>query len=222
MQSDTTGWMGRAGTSFSFQKNVDHITLINIHTHLQYKSLKDLWLILADYGFLKAGDAKFVANSFGHLRYNRKLNAIIRWEAFTQLQDNYITKIDVRFLLGTGPRFKICSTKVFRLYAASLMMFEYEKERSTPSVVHNDIRNSSYASFTIVPDENIEIISTTFYQPLLKKFSDYRILNQSVARLKATKHFNVSVQWNNLFDAFPAGDAPKTTYTFLMGLDYNF
>jgi hypothetical protein len=222
MQSDTVGWMGKAGASFSLQKNAEQITYINLGAQLQYKTEKDLWLILADYGFLKAGHSKFIANSFAHLRYNRKLSKLIRWEVFVQAQNNDVTKIDARYLAGTGPRFKICSTKVFRLYAASLFMYEYEKELTSPAVFHHDVRNSSYISFTIVPNNIVEIISTTFYQPLLKEFRDYRILNQALLKLKTGKRFEVTFLWNYLYDPFPAGDAPKTTYTFAMGVDLNF
>lgn len=222
MQSDTTGWMGNAGASFAFTKYVEEVTLINLHAHLQYKTKKSLWLILGDYGFLKGGGEKFIANSFGHIRFNHKINAWLRWEAFAQVQNNYITQIDARYLFGTGPRFKIFDTKHFRLYAASLLMYEHEKERTKPVVIHNDIRNSSYISFTILPDDNIEIISTTFYQPLLKEIKDARILNQSLMKIKTGKHFWVSVLWNSLHDRFPAGNAPKTTYNFSMGVNYEF
>ena len=222
MQSDTTGWMGTAGTSFSFIKNTAKITQINLNAHIQYKSKKDLWLIIGHYGFLKGGGEKFVGNSFAHFRYNRKLNGWLRWEVFTQVQSNYITQIDSRYLLGTGPRFKLADTKVFHLYAASLFMYEHEKERTAPPVTHNDIRNSSYISFTIKPNDNIEIISTTFYQPLLKNFSDHRILNESLMRVKAGKHFNFTVAYNYLNDRFPAGVSPKTTYDLLMGMQYEF
>ncbi len=222
MQSDTVGWMGSAGTNFNFVKNTDKITQINLRAHIQYKGKKDLWLLLGHYGFLKGGNTKFIGYSFGHVRYNRKLNKWLRWEAFTQAQNNYITQIDRRYLVGTGPRFKIADTKVFHLYIASLLMYEYEKERTTPPVTHNDLRNSSYISFTIKPTDNIEIISTTFFQPLLSNFSDYRILNESMFRAGMGKHFSFTVGYNYLNDRFPAGVAPKTTYVLDMGLQYDF
>jgi len=222
MQSDTTGWMGRAGASVSFIKNVAEILLVDVDVHLQYKTQKDLWLILADYGFLRGGGEKFISNSFAHLRYNRKYSALLRWEWFGQAQSNFVTRIDSRFLLGTGPRFKICSTHAFRLYAASLVMYEHEKELGKPAFIHNDLRSSSYISFTIVPNDIVEIISTTFYQPLLKKFSDFRVLNQVVVRARTGKHFALSMRWNYLHDRKPAFDAPKTTYHFSMGADYEF
>lgn len=222
MQSDTVGWKGKAGLNLAFTKYEKEITLINFDAHLQYKSKKSLWLILGDYGFLKGGDERFIFNSFAHLRYNHKVNKWLRWEVFTQAQNNYITMIDARYLAGTGPRFKLYDTKRFRLYVASLLMYEYEKERTKQAVIHKNARNSSYISFTILPDDNMEIISTTFFQPLLQTINDARLLNQSVVRVKAGRRFWVGLLWNYLYDRFPAGDAPKTTYNFSMGVNVDF
>jgi hypothetical protein len=222
MQSDTVGWLGGAGAAVSIAQNKQKIFGADAEFHLQYKTSTDkgLWLILGSYGFLKGGNIKYVQNRFGHLRYNRKINEWLRWEIFVQMLDNLITQIDSRLLTGTGPRFKIVKTSILRLYAASLIMYEREKELTTPVIQHEDIRSSSYVSFTFTPRDNIEIISTTFYQPLIRKTSDYRVLSQATIRVKATKHFSLSVKWDFLHDSSPAGIAPKTTYRLATGIDF--
>jgi hypothetical protein len=222
MQSDTTGWIGGAGAGITLAKNVDKIFIVNTDVHLQHKTQRDLWLILVSSNLLKAGNEKFVNNTFLHFSYNHKLNDWLRWEAFTQWQNNSVTQIDSRFLIGTGLRFKILSTRLVRFYAATLAMYEREKERTSPVIKHDDMRSSNYASFTITPRDNIEIISTTFFQPLFKQFSDYRILNQSSLKVKATRHFALSLRYNYLHDRFPGGTAPKTTYTFSTGIEFDF
>lgn len=224
MHSDTTGWMGGAGAAFSLNQNKEKIIGGSIQAHLQHKTKTDrsLWLILGDYGLLKAGDEKLIAEGFGHIRYNRKLNSWLRWEAFGQFQKNVITQIDSRYLIGTGPRFRIVKNKILRLYAASLIMYEREKEISASAPVHNIARSSSYISFTFTPVETTDITSTTFYQPALENFNDYRILNQLKIGVKATKHFSLSLKWNYLFDKKPAGAAPNTTYSLSTGIDYEF
>lgn len=224
MHSDSTGWMGGTGASFSLNQNKEKIVGGNIQAHLQHKTKTDksLWLILGDYGLLKAGDEKLIAEGFGHIRYNRKLNSWLRWEAFGQFQKNVITEIDSRYLIGTGPRFRIVKNKVLRMYAAILIMYEREKEISASAPVHNIARSSSYISFTFTPMETTDITSTTFYQPALENFNDYRILNQLKIGVRATKHFSLSLKWNYLFDTQPAGNAPNTTYSLSTGIDYDF
>ena len=221
MQSDTTGWLGTIGAGLSLTKNTQQVFAAEGSAHLQYKSDKSLYLILANYGLLKTADKKIIDNAFLHFRYNYKINKTLRWEAFTQIQNNVVTKIKSRFLTGTGPRFKIISTKVFRLYAASLLMFEIEKETGVNDLQKN-FRLSSYASFSIYPNDRIEIISTTFYQPKLKQFSDYRILNQSSFKVKASKRLTVGINWNYLFDSYPAAGIPQTNYFLGSGLEYEF
>ncbi|MBI5856641.1 MAG: DUF481 domain-containing protein [Sphingobacteriales bacterium] len=222
MQSDTVGWLGSVGAAVSFSKNVDEIFQGNIEAHLQYKTSRNLgiWLILGNVGFLKINNTRVQSDGLLHLRYNKKVNDWLRWEFFGQFQNNVITQIDSRILLGTGPRFKLSNRNDFRLYVASLFMFEKETEFTSPKISYNDIRNSSYISFTWLPRDFLEMISTTYFQPRVNKLSDYRILNQLAFQIKATPHFSLSLKWNYLHDRFPAGTAPKTTYNFATGITY--
>lgn len=221
MQSDTTGWMGTLGAAVSLTKNTQQVFAAEANAHLQYKSNRSLYLILGNYGFLKATNQKLIDNAFLHFRYNYKINKTIRWEAFTQIQNNIVTRIKSRFLIGTGPRFKIISTKKFRFYAATLAMYEVEKEVGLREL-HKDVRSSSYASFSVYPNDRIEIISTTFYQPRFDKFNDYRILNQSAVKVKASKRLTLGFCWNYLFDNFPATGIPKENYSLNTGLEFEF
>ena len=222
MQSDTTGWLGNVGAEMSFSKNSNRVFSASADAHLQYKSKKSLYLILGSYGFLKGNNEKLEDNIFFHIRYNYKITQVLRWEMFTQLQKNVISNIKSRFLFGTGPRFKILSTNHFHLYAASLIMYEEEKEISNPVILHTDFRNSSYFSFTIIPNSQIEIISTTFFQPLLNDLNDFRILNQASLRAKAGKKLAIRINWNYLNDSRPVQGIPSVNYSFSTGIDYDF
>lgn len=221
IQSDTTGWKGDVGTSFSYTKNVQQVLNINASMHLQYKTEKDMYLLLANYNLLKGDAQSLVNNMFYHLRYNRKLGEVVRWEAFTQWQQNSINNIDLRSLFGTGPRFKIHESKKFRIYAASLAMYEHEIDKK-PRVIHNDMRSDNYITLTFNPNSIFDVTSTTFYQPLYRQFSDFRILNQIVFNIKATKHFTISTNWDYSYDAFPAVGTPNINFTITNGFSYIF
>jgi hypothetical protein len=224
LHSDTTGWMGGAGASVNLNKNAVQVLGINLESQVQYKapSQKSIWLLLGNYSFLKAGKDKLVSQGFVHLRYNYKVNNWLRWEVFGQYQNNPVLFIDHRFLLGTGPRFRLYRQNKTRLYAASLLMLEDEKELTNPVFKHTDLRNSSYVSLSLIPNGQLELVNTFFYQPLLKDFSDYRFLNQLSVKVKAGKHISLGVKFNYLNDSKPAGTAPSTTYTLATGFDYDF
>jgi hypothetical protein len=222
MQSDTTGWMGSAGTSFSFQKNVQQVLSINANAHVQYKTEKNLYLVLAQYNLLKSYQQELTHNLFYHLRYNYKVNPWLRWEVFTQWQQNSVTNIDRRILAGTGPRFKLHSSDKLKLYVATAAMYEYEKEKPKPAILHRDWRSSSYLSFTWNPNSFIELVSTSFYQPLFRKPRDFRILNQESLNMKWNKHFSFSARWEYLYDAFPSAATPRVNYIISNGINYSF
>ncbi|HRC21751.1 MAG TPA: DUF481 domain-containing protein [Niabella sp.] len=223
MQSDTVGWVGSFGAAFSITKNTSTIFGAYADAQMQYKISNDqgIWMILGNLNFLKVAKSRFVSDGMAHIRYNKKVNEWLRWEFFGQYQNNDITQIDSRILAGTGPRFKLMKLPTFRLYAAALFMYEREKEATNPVVRHSDIRNSSYVSFTWLPKEYLEMISTTYFQPRLSKFNDFRILNQISFKVKATPHFSLNVKWNYLHDKYPAGTAPKTVYNFATGFTYD-
>lgn len=222
MQSDSTGWLGNASAALSLTNNVQQVFTTQVDAHMQYKSKKSLYLILGSYGLLKAAGTSLIDNTFLHLRYNYKLSKVLRWEIFTQLQQNIITDIQSRFLIGTGPRFKILSNKVLKLYAASLMMYEQEKETNAAAAVRRGARSSSYISFTLTPNKELEITSTSFFQPLLSNWNDYRILNQVNIRVKAGKKTGMNLNWNYLNDSRPAAGIPSVNYTLGMGFDFEF
>jgi hypothetical protein len=221
IHSDTTGWKGNIGSSFSFTKNVQQILNINAAMHLQYKTQKDLYLLLANYNLLKGNKQEFSNNMFYHLRYNRKLGKVVRWEMFTQWQQNNVTNIDLRALFGTGPRFKLIESKSFRFYAAALAMFEHERDKN-PAVTYNDMRGDAYLTFTYKPNPVFDVTATTFYQPLFSLFKDFRILNQITFSIKATKHLSVSTNWDYSYDAFPAVGTPDINYVISNGINYTF
>lgn len=221
IHSDTTGWKGNIGTSFSFTKNVQEVLNINAAMHLQYKTQKDLYLLLANYNLLKGNGQEFSNNMFYHLRYNRKLGKVVRWEAFTQWQQNNINNIDLRALFGTGPRLKLKESLQFRLYVAALVMYEHERDKN-PDVTYNDVRGDAYLTFTYKPNPVFDVTATTFYQPLFKAPKDFRILNQITFSIKATKHLSVAANWDYSYDAFPAAGTPSINYVISNGLNYTF
>jgi hypothetical protein len=222
IHTDTVGWAGEVGMQMSFTKNSQEVFLAQLNAHVQYKTEKDLFLILGNYGFLSGASVNLINNSFMHFRYNRKLTNVTRIEVFTQILQNPVNLIDYRILTGAGPRFKLSDSKKLKLYAASLVMHEYERELDSVKTIQNAIRNSSYVSFSFMPSSQTEVINTIFYQPLFKEISDFRVLDQMKFSVKTGKKFAISLNLNYLYDNRPAPGVPRINYTFSTGLDYRF
>lgn len=221
--TDTTGWFGTAVASFSGSKSTKSILSVASTTLLEYKSrsTKDLWLLITELSLVKSASEKFSNSGFGHLRYNRKLGGAVRWEIFTQIQYNSLTKIDKRILIGTGPRFKLTPYENAKFYWGVAYMYEYE-ELLDPLVYNKDHRASSYFSFTLTPTETVSLISTTYVQPLLEDARDYRLSNESTLVLGITKKLNLNATFKYAYDSRPPEGVPLNTYSFSNGIELEF
>jgi hypothetical protein len=222
IQSDTTGWLGNFSVSFKLDKNKVQIVNLNTNGQIEYKTPRNLYLFLINYDLLRGASQTLQNNLFFHLRYNYKMSDLLRMEAFTQVQQNSLSGIKSRWLIGAGPRFKISGTKKLSLYAASLVMYEDEHELTKPVTLHKDIRNSSYATASWRPNDRSEITTTLFYQPLFRDFSDLRLLHELKLKFQFTNKFSFFTTWAFLYDSKPATDVPNNLYTLRNGIEYEF
>jgi len=222
MVTDTSGWSGSIGLNVGFIKNSKDLVRIKNDIHIQYKQPKHLVLFMNHIGFDRADGADFVNRGVQHLRYNYRFDKRFAWEAFVQNQYNSISKIAYRRLVGTGLRTKLTSLEKYKAYFGSLIMYETEKSTDNIEPIHQDWRNSSYFSFSLYFNKNISLISTTYYQPLLTQFKDYRVSNQSTFVLKIYKNLSFKSVLNFMYDAFPVVNVPKKQYSLSNGLVYHF
>ena len=223
ISADSTGWFGSAHMSFAASKTTREILSLFAGGLVEYKSKsnKDLWLLISEFSLITGDNEDFSNTGFGHLRYNRKLNDAFRWEAFAQIQYNGLTKIDTRTLYGTGIRIKLTPYETAKFYLGVAYMYEYEKNLD-PVDFHYDDRMSSYFSFTLLPEDNVTFMSTTYMQPRLDLWSDYRITNETTLHLGITKKLNLDVTFKYNYDVAPPEGVPTSTYYFINGLQLEF
>jgi len=228
IKSDTTGIAGTTQVAFQYMKNKSEVFNIEGDIHLQYKTNKSLFLILTDYTFSKAAGADYANAGTQHIRYNYKIKPWLYPEVFTQAQFNRMLNVKFRWLIGAGPRFTLIKTKTLntanigelRMYTGILYMYEYEE--LTNSVYNRDHRVSSYVSLSCRLGKNISVINTTYYQPKINQFKDYRLSSQTDLKIVFSKHFAFKVSYFYFFDAFPALDAPKETQNLSNALSFEF
>lgn len=210
--TDTTGWAGDYNLGFTFGKQKEKYFSFFNSAHVQYKSKRSLYLILGSLDILKKGNEKFVNAGFFHFRYNYKIKHWLRWEAFTQVQYNKLIGLRMRYLLGTGPRFKLVQIEKFKTYLGTLYMLEYEMNNDKSQKLLQG-RFSAYLSFSIRPIKTIEFISTTYYQPRFDEIKDYRIATENAILFKFHRILSFGMNFKLNYDAAPPVGAPtKLTY----------
>lgn len=222
--SDSAKWSGSISLDVSLIKNTNDIFRIANNAHLQYNDKINLWLIVNDLSFQKIDGNSLVNRGTQHLRYNRRLSPRIKWEAFVQAQYDAISQIDFRGLVGTGPRIKLSENDDYRFYLGTLVMYEYERAANTViDRVQKDVRASTYLSFSMYPTETISIISTSYYQPKLDAFSDFRLSSNTSLLFVIFKNLAFKTNFNYYYDAVPVSNViPKTQFELTNGLVYSF
>lgn len=223
-KTDTSKWTGSASFDVSVIKNTNDIFRIANKAHVQYKDSMNLWLLVNDINLQKIEGNSLVNRGTQHLRYNRRLSKQIKWEAFLQAQYDAISDINLRALVGTGPRFKLSERDDYKFYLGTLIMYEYEKaSEGIPERLQQDIRGSMYVSFSLYPTETISIISTSYYQPRVDKFKDYRLSSNTSVLFNILDDLAFKTTFNYFFDAVPVTTSiPKTQYELTNGLLYSF
>ncbi len=217
---DTNGFIGKADLNFNINQNTSQVISLGVNIHSQYVHNQHRVLAIGDLAFIKAGKQDFVNSGYQHFRYNYKLSQFLTWEAFVQAQYNRILLLDRRYLAGTGPRFKLVKQPNFRAYTAVLYMYEYQSQNNDSIESYNN-RISSYLTLSL-SSKKVEFTSTTFYQPNLNNFDDFRIANDTAFEIIITGHFNFKVGFNLLYDTKQPIGIPDLTYTLKNGLSYKF
>ncbi len=220
IKTDTTGWGGKTRLSLNYQKTDVDFFKSDVFAHLQFKRPAHLYLLLLEHSLSKGDGTEFTNASTQHFRYNYKLNKTVVAEAFVQGQFNKVLHVQYRFLAGAGPRFALIKKDYLRLYLGNIYM--YETEYLTDGIVNRQHRLSNYLSATIQFSKWLSMVHTTYYQPMLAHYHDYRIFSQSALKLSFTKHFRFSFDYKYYFDSHPPAGIVNSTHYVLNGIEFVF
>lgn len=156
-------------------------------------------------------DAQYMNKAFSHLRYQVFFYDWFGWETWVQGAQDQFTRLRLRLLGGTGPRFDAVRLENFRLAIGIHYMIEYEQlsadgaSQGEPLVELNH-RASSYLTFTWDIVENLSLQETVYAQPkLTNPFKDFRVSNEVQLSAKVSRYFALGTSFQVKYDhAAPA------------------
>ncbi|MCB0510933.1 MAG: DUF481 domain-containing protein, partial [Bacteroidetes bacterium] len=90
----------------------------------------------------------------------------------------------------------------------------YEFEKSLDGLTKlNQVRFSSYLSYTFCPIDVLELIGTFYYQPNITENKDYRLSSENSINVKLHKNLILGLNFRMNYDSFPpSGAITKLTY----------
>lgn len=225
IQNDSNYRIVNLDGNFSSQLN-NHRTFMDYHLGglIQFKSQdrKNMLLLLINSDRSIADDNDMNNANLLHLRFSHKILPNIKVESFYQIQSNKLLDLKNRQLLGAGLRFKFLASGRCNLYLGSLYMFELEStlEHTIPIAYH---RLSNYFSVSIKSiKSNIEFTNIVYYQPLLQKFSDFRLSDQMSLLIPISNRIVFTSNIMCYLDKRPPSDVAPYTYQISHGFRYNF
>ena len=221
LEADSSGFRGSMYANLAINRTTVNLLNVNTGGHVSYNFGKSKILTIAELSLVKGSGEKFSNDGFLHLRYTGSMSKYVSWETFTQMQYNTLTKIDNRWLTGTGTRFQLTDYDNALFFFGILYMYEREVLNS-PVETNNDHRMSAYFSFSMKPQETISFNSTTYIQPRLDFWTDYRLLTENTLQLGITDQLSFMVRFRLTYDKFPPVDVPNLIYDMHNGLIYRF
>ena len=150
-----------------------------------------------------------VAKWFAHLRHNLQINPDLWWEEYAQLESDRFRRVQLRELIGTGPRVRALHHRGFELFFGSSYMIESTQLDSVDTDPEGEgtfERWSNYVAATVNPDERIVISSVNYIQPRIDRFSDYKILSVSGVDFKITSHLHSRVDATARYESHAPSD----------------
>jgi len=218
---DTVGWSGLLDVRFNLIENGQ--TIISTLSTARVDFLQDRHHLfsISQYNFGRVEDAAFLKDGFQHVRYNYKWKPRLTWEVFTQLQYNEKINLRLRWLLGTGPRFRILDKEENKIFIGTLYLYEYNEEFliDEKKIFSREHRLSAYLSFILKPSSVLSFSGTTYFQPSI---DDFRISSQHNLNFKILKNISFSVGFGLTYDSSPPGEVVNLIYNLTNGLRWNF
>ena len=221
--TDSISWYETIDLGAYLSKNRQQVLSLTGRVQVEFAYKNKLLMSITSANFVKAGNEEFTNEGYQHIRYNHTFlrSEWLTFEIFGQIQYNELTRIKLRALAGTGFRVRILEQEKQRAHLGLTYMYEYDEESQT-EIIHQDGRLSSYLSFRIKPVGLFTIQSTTYYQPLLNDFNDFRLSSSTTADFALSDKFSLRTTYTIAFDSRVPAGAPNTVYSLGNSLAYRF
>lgn len=230
------GLQGEISVGLNLKKNTKQILTGKTGLGVQYTTKGHTMMFFNDFNYLDVKDStkneNLINEGFEHFRYNYTFpNAPwFTWESFVQHQFNRIKLLKIRFITGGGPRFTLVKSERLYLNLCPLFMYEYEYLNLTDTITgeSNYFKGDFYISGNYVLSKTADISHTTYYQPVMRYWRDFRISSETSLNLKITDRMTFSLVLNYDYDADPPRDQqgklliPRDFYNIMNTIRFTF
>jgi len=175
--------------------------------------------------YARLNDVESVAKWFGHVRHDYQLNSYLWWEEYAQIESDRFRRVQLRELVGTGPRVGLVQTEALQLFFGSSYMLEHtnldtaEADAPGQGLAH---RWSNYLSATLRAHERIVLSSVTYVQPRFDEPQDATVLSVNGAEFTVTPVLRSRMDVTYRYDSVTPADVRKSDLELKSSLELAF
>jgi hypothetical protein len=209
-------YQGTRGNSVTNQFGVAPVMVLKKH--------KNEFKMFGAYDVLSASDKNILNSAYVHARHNFEFLSKVRTLLFYQLQFNEVLRLSKREVIGAGFKFSLFEKDSFSLFVSTGLMHEFElidREGLLPEERYksNFVRGSAIVSLRWVLSKNVQLNNVFYYQPYLKGFADYRMLNDINFLVKLNKHLSLLAISSLRQDSKPPSSIGSYDWSFKFGVN---
>ena len=160
--------------------------------------------------------------SFVHLRHRVAFTEEWAGFGFAQLEHNGFRALKVRDLFGLGIQRSLWKARRSEAAIATAVMSEHELLLLDEEVLPPRLRSSNYFMLAVDLGDGLTLGSTTFFQPRLADFTDWRLLEDLTLNVSLGERLSWSVSCKMEMDSRPPTDVNPWDVVVKTGLGWSY
>ncbi len=221
------GFSGVVSASLDLNSGNSDLLLVGLSPVARYRAGDHFVVGTARGEYGKSNDERVLLRSFEHLRYRYRVSPAWSGEVFAQHAFDEFRRLNLRALLGVGPRFDVWKREGAQVGLGLAYMLEYERLRDTgdeddAGESRLDHRLSSYITGRFSLADRVDFKQTLYAQPRFDLPHDIRLLSVSQISTRVTQHLAVTTSLSVVHDSRPPDAVDRTDVTLKSGISWSF
>lgn len=188
---------------------------------------KNEFMVFGGYSLLSESENSILNSGFAHLRHTFKVNKRIGTFEFYQIQFNEVLLLNRREVLGAGLNLKLIMGDSLKLDVSAGLMREVEILNKT-TLQPDELTETRYLRLSVVNSFKwqigsvVKINNVVYYQPYIKDFNDYRLLDDFSLGIAVSDNIELITSFTFRYDSQPPGLLGKTDSVVSTGINIKF
>ena len=218
---DEQGWSGAVAGSYGASGGNSPQSTFEGSGRVQLRSDANVWRLIGSGKRTTVHGIETAKSTLGHLRHNYLLND--RWAtlAFFQHQRNPFQKLDSRFLLGLGGRWRAVKGEKTLIYLGAAHMFEQESIEGEDGHTKAQ-RFSGFVSLETRLSEDVLVDFLIFYQPRWSDIKDWRLYGEVALEVELTGSLSLFTGYKLEHNSKPPAGVEQSDWDTKTGFLFKF